>query len=119
MLTKTKQPELYRYWTQRDRTASIRLLRLVGEGHVYVKLSAPYRLSDRFPDYPDARPFHEALLRANPQPLMWGTDWPHPSIPGEIMPDDVHLLDLLCQWTPDEQVRRCILVDTPARLFGS
>jgi predicted TIM-barrel fold metal-dependent hydrolase len=50
---------------------------------------------------------------------MWGTDWPHPSIPGEIMPDDVHLLDLLCQWTPDEQVRRCILVDTPARLFGS
>src|SRR5262249_32383939 len=29
------------------------LLRFVGEGHVYVKLSAPYRLSDRFPDYPD------------------------------------------------------------------
>ena len=35
------------------------LLRLVGEGHVHVKVSAPYRLSTQFPDYPDARPFHE------------------------------------------------------------
>ena len=95
------------------------LLRVLGEGHVHVKLSAPYRLSDRFPDYPDARPFHEALLRANPQRLMWGTDWPHPSIPGEIMPDDGHLFDLFCEWTPDEQMRRCILVETPARLFGN
>ena len=28
------------------------LLRLVGEGHAYAKLSAPYRLSSQFPDYP-------------------------------------------------------------------
>src|SRR5581483_5658536 len=70
------------------------LLRLVGDGHVHVKVSAAYRLSGRFPDYPDARPFHDALLRANPERLVWGTDWPHPSIPGEVMPDDGHLLDL-------------------------
>ena len=95
------------------------LLRLVGEGHVHVKVSAAYRLSDRFPDYPDARPFHEALLRANPQRLLWGTDWPHPSIPGEVMPDDGHLFDLFWQWTPNEQARRCILAETPARLFGN
>jgi predicted TIM-barrel fold metal-dependent hydrolase len=50
---------------------------------------------------------------------MWGTDWPHPSIPGEIMPDDGHLLDLFCAWTPDETLRRMILVDTPTRLFGA
>ena len=31
VLTKTKQPELYRYWTQRDRAASVRLFRLVAE----------------------------------------------------------------------------------------
>ena len=67
-----------------------------------MKVSAPYRLSDRFPDYPDARPFHDALLRANPERLMWGTDWPHPSIPAEVMPDDGHLLDLFHAWTPDE-----------------
>lgn len=94
------------------------LLRLVGEGHVHVKLSAAYRLSDRFPDYADARPFHDALLRANPERLMWGTDWPHPSIAAEAMPDDGHLLDLFCAWTPDADKRRRILVKTPQRLFG-
>ena len=33
------------------------LLRLVGEGSVHVKVSAPYRLSTQFPDYPEARAF--------------------------------------------------------------
>jgi predicted TIM-barrel fold metal-dependent hydrolase len=94
------------------------LLRLVGEGHVHVKLSAAYRISAQYPDYPDARPFHDALLRANPERLMWGTDWPHPSIAAEVMPDDGHLLDLFHAWTPDAVARRRILVETPARLFG-
>ena len=95
------------------------LLGLVGEGHVHVKVSAPYRLSDQFPDYPDTRPFHDALLRANPERLMWGTDWPHPSVRAEVMPDDGHLLDLFCRWTPDEPTRRVILVEAPSRLFGN
>ena len=95
------------------------LLKLVGEGAVYVKVSAPYRVSQRFPDYADARALHEALLRANPERLMWGTDWPHPSIAAEVMPDDGHLLDLFMEWTPDEATRRQVLVETPQRLFGS
>ncbi len=95
------------------------LLKLVGEGRAYVKVSAPYRVSKLYPDYPEARALHEALLRANPEQLMWGTDWPHPSIAAEVMPDDGHLLDLFMQWTPDETARRKILVDTPQRLFGS
>lgn len=94
------------------------LLRLVGDGHVHVKVSAPYRMSSRFPDYPDVRPFHDALIAANPERLMWGSDWPHPSIPADVMPDDGHLLDLFHSWTPDEKMRNCILVDTPQRLFG-
>jgi 2-pyrone-4,6-dicarboxylate lactonase len=95
------------------------LLGLVGEGHVHAKVSAPYRLSDQFPDYPDARPFHETLLRANPGRLLWGTDWPHPSIRAEVMPDDGQLVDLFYRWTPDEPTRRLILVETPKRLFGN
>jgi predicted TIM-barrel fold metal-dependent hydrolase len=93
------------------------LLKLAGDGHAYVKLSAPYRISTQYPDYPDARPFHEALLRANPERLMWGTDWPHPSIPADVMPDDGHLLDLLFDWTADGAMRKTILVDTPTKLF--
>jgi predicted TIM-barrel fold metal-dependent hydrolase len=94
------------------------LLRLVGDGHVHAKLSAPYRLSTKFPDYEDAHAFHAALLAANPDRLVWGTDWPHPQIDAAVMPDDGHLVDLLLRWTPDPHDRRRILVETPARLFG-
>lgn len=94
------------------------LLRLVGDGDVHVKVSAPYRLSAQFPGYEDARAFHDALVAANPERLLWGTDWPHPSIAAEVMPDDGHLLDLFTAWTPSEVTRRRILVETPARLFG-
>ena len=95
------------------------LLRLVGDGTAHVKVSAPYRISTQFPDYADARALHEALVAANPERLMWGTDWPHPSIAADVMPDDGHLLDLFMDWTPDEAGRRNILVDTPRRLFGN
>jgi 2-pyrone-4,6-dicarboxylate lactonase len=94
------------------------LLRLVGDGDVHVKVSAPYRLSAQFPGYDDARAFHNALVAANPERLLWGSDWPHPSIAAEVMPDDGHLLDLFMDWTPSEATRQHILVETPARLFG-
>jgi 2-pyrone-4,6-dicarboxylate lactonase len=94
------------------------LLRLVGDGQVHAKLSAPYRLSEKFPDYADARDFHHALVGANPERLIWGTDWPHPQIGAAVMPDDGHLVDLFNAWTPDPRHRERILVDTPARLFG-
>jgi 2-pyrone-4,6-dicarboxylate lactonase len=94
------------------------LLRLVGEGYVHVKLSGAYRLSRQYPDYPDAEAFHHALVRANPERLVWGTDWPHPQIDAAVMPDDGHLVDLFHRWTPDAVHRQLILVDTPARLFG-
>ncbi len=93
------------------------LLKLAGDGHVHVKLSAAYRLSAQYPDYADAKAFHDALVAANPERLMWGTDWPHPSIAAEVMPDDGHLLDLFMEWTPDEATRRGILAETPERLF--
>jgi predicted TIM-barrel fold metal-dependent hydrolase len=93
------------------------LLSLLGDGGCWVKLSGAHRLSIAAPDYPDARPFHEALVRTNPDRLIWGTDWPHPRIEGE-MPDAGHLLDLFTEWTPDEAARRKILTDNPARLYG-
>jgi predicted TIM-barrel fold metal-dependent hydrolase len=92
------------------------LLRLLGEGGCWVKLSGAHRVSHVAPDYPDARAFHEALVAANPERLVWGSDWPHPRMEGE-MPDAGHLLDLFNEWTPDAPVRKRILVDNPARLY--
>jgi 2-pyrone-4,6-dicarboxylate lactonase len=95
------------------------LLRLVGEGRVYAKLSAPYRQADDVDVYAGVRPLHRALVRANPERLLWGSDWPHPPTPQRPhrMPDDGRLLDLLADWVPSAADRQRILVDTPAALF--
>jgi predicted TIM-barrel fold metal-dependent hydrolase len=91
--------------------------RLLAEGRLWVKVSGAYRISKRYPDYPDARAFHEALVAANPEQVIWGSDWPHPRLE-EAMPDDGHLLDLFNAWAPDAALRRKILVENPARLYG-
>jgi predicted TIM-barrel fold metal-dependent hydrolase len=92
-----------------------------------VKISGAYRSSKLAPDYPDVAPLAKALIEANPDRIVWGTEWPHPnSIPGkpitEVTPlfqiDDGRLLNQLLFWAPDAAVRKTILVDNPARLYG-
>ncbi len=92
------------------------LLRLLGSGKVWVKLTA-YRLSQVFPGYEDVRPLHDALIATNPDQLIWGSDWPHVHMTRD-MPDDGHLVDLFNEWVSDEGLRRKILVENPARLYG-
>lgn len=92
------------------------LLRGVGEGFLWSKLSGTYRLGATPPDYAEARPFHEALVRANPDNLVWGSDWPHPRPEGPT-PDAAELVRVFLDWTPVERDRQAILVDNPARLY--
>jgi predicted TIM-barrel fold metal-dependent hydrolase len=91
------------------------LVRGVGEGKLWAKLSGTYRLGATAPDYAQARPFHDALVAANPQNLVWGTDWPHPRPDGPV-PDAARLLQVFLDWTPDP-ARKAILADNPARLY--
>lgn len=103
------------------------LLALVRGGHAYVKISAAYRSSDAAPAYDDVAPLARALIEANPDRIVWGTDWPHPHAapPGvpldRIAPfydiDDGLALNQLGSWAPDTTMRRKILVDNPARLY--
>lgn len=84
----------------------------------WVKLCSFYRLSDvGHPSYADMAPFVRALVEAAPDRLVWGTNWPHPNH-RRHMPNDGDLYDVLFGWIADEGVRRKILVDNPARLFG-
>lgn len=92
------------------------LLRLLSEDGCWVKLSGAHRLSDAWPDYAPTRPFHQALVRTNPDRLVWGSDWPHPRMEAE-MPNAGQLLDLFNTWTDSAELRRKILVDNPARLY--
>ncbi len=92
------------------------LVRGVGEGRLWAKLSGTYRLGAKPPNYLEAKPFHDALVAANPANLVWGTDWPHPRPEGPV-PDAQRLLDVFLDWTSLAN-RRAILVDNSARLYG-
>jgi predicted TIM-barrel fold metal-dependent hydrolase len=105
------------------------LVEAVKSGKAYVKISGAYRLSNKGPDYPDAVPFAKALIAANADRLVWGTDWPHPNSvtppdkkPTDLTPlfqiDDGRLLNQLAVWAPDAATRKKILVDNPAKLYG-
>jgi D-galactarolactone isomerase len=95
------------------------LLRLLENGRTWVKLSAPYETSKKGPPlYPDVGALAKALVKAAPERCVWATNWPHPSVPRAQCPDDADLLDLLLDWAPDEAVRKKILVDNPATLYG-
>ncbi|HYM23095.1 MAG TPA: amidohydrolase family protein [Vicinamibacterales bacterium] len=105
------------------------LVGLVQSGRVYVKISGAYRCSVNGPDYADVAPFARALVSANPDRVVWGTDWPHPDssrVAGRtatdmapLLPiDDGRLLNQLAVWVPDAATRRRILVDNPRRLYA-
>lgn len=93
------------------------LRKYLSEGRIWIKISGAYRASEQYPDYGDARPLHEELVRTNPDQLLWGSDWPHPRL-ARNMPDTGHLLDLFNAWTPGAGLRQKILVENPARLYG-
>ena len=93
------------------------LERLVGRG-AWVKLSAPYEVSKvGAPNYDDVGTLAKALVKIAPDRMLWATNWPHPT-PGVPKPDDAWMLDMLLDWVPNEAVRRKVLVDNPARLYG-
>ena len=101
---------------------------LVKSGKAYVKLSNTDNLAQR-PDLSDMTMFAKALIEANPQRVVWGTAWPHPSAgavegrkPTDLaihrQVDDGRAINMLPVWAPDAATRRMILVDNPARLYG-
>ncbi len=105
------------------------LLILVKSGKAYVKVSGSADSVSTQPDLSDVAPFARALVAANPQRILWGTNWPHPGSnptpgrkPTDLAPhmrtDDGKVLNLLPVWVPDAATRRLILSENPARLYG-
>jgi predicted TIM-barrel fold metal-dependent hydrolase len=92
---------------------------------IYVKLSAPYRVS-KLPDYSDTDWLGRTLIQGAPDRMLWASDWPHTqTIPGRPLdqPTPFYRIDMpavmrrFVSWCPDETVRKMILVDNPARLY--
>jgi len=93
------------------------LLRLMKKGKAWVKLTGPYRITTAPLPYADTVPAAKALLEANPQRVIWGTDWPHVMLRG-TMPNDGALADVLGDWIPDAALREQVLAENPAKLYG-
>ena len=80
-------------------------------------------------DLRDAAPFARALIAANANQVVWGTDWPHPAHMhgpmGDAAPQiafrpvgNAALVTLFLEAAGDDATRRRILVDNPQRLYG-
>jgi D-galactarolactone isomerase len=101
-----------------DHPAVVALMRLVDSGRTYVKIASAYDSSRSGPpDYADLAPLVALLVRAAPERLIWASNWPHAALAVDQRPDDAAWLDLMSEWM-SEDVRRKMLVDTPATLFG-
>ena len=99
------------------------LVELVRSGKAYVKISVT---AGPRQNYGYFTPLAQMLIAANVDRILWGTNWPHPNSAGgsteRVTPlwpvDDGLVLNLLPAWAPDAAVRKKILVDNPARLYG-
>ena len=91
--------------------------RLIDKGRTWVKLSVTGDSSVVGPPtYADVNKVGEAYVRAAPERLVWGSNWPHPTDP--IKPNDATLFDLLMDWAPSDATRHRILVENPETLYG-
>jgi predicted TIM-barrel fold metal-dependent hydrolase len=92
------------------------LMDILRNGNFWIKLSAN-RVTKRYADYEDVRPFHDAMLNANPDRLIWGSDWPYLRM-YDNTPHVGWLIDKFDAWTGgDETLRRKVFVDNPKNLF--
>lgn len=124
IIGKIKVPVTIAHFAYQPATAGVSaagfqaLLNLVRDGNTFVKISGANRVSETdLPPYNDVKPLAEALIEANEDRIMWGTDWPHPN-KYEVNPNDGDLADAFAEWVTDDRLRQKILVDTAAKLYG-
>jgi predicted TIM-barrel fold metal-dependent hydrolase len=99
------------------------MVELVRSGKAYVKISVT---AGPRTDYSGFVPLAKALIAANVDRIVWGTNWPHPNSAGgsttRVSPlwqvDDGLVLNQLPLWAPDAATRKKILVDNPAKLYA-
>ena len=87
-------------------------------GRYWCKLSGADRNTRVGSPYADTEDFMRALVAANPDRLVWATDWPHLGHASDALPRDRVLLDLFERCVPDSDTRRRILVDNAVALYG-
>lgn len=101
-----------------DRQFGELLAILKNEVHAWINLYSFYQASEAGPpDYSDMVEVVGMIVETRPDHVIWGSNWPHGGIAVPI-PNDGDLLDFLLTAVPDETIRKQILSDNPARLYG-
>lgn len=114
--------------TRPDQTNGLALLGLLAMQHVWIKLSAPYRVStDPLATKPDPA-WLAAILDSAPDRCVWGSDWPHPppheqQLGGAVLAPYRNLrydtvVDDFIAATGSKELAEQILSDNPARLYS-
>ncbi|CAG8930620.1 unnamed protein product [Penicillium salamii] len=105
------------------------LIDLVRDGALFIKISAPYRVSKEGPEFHDLKPLVRAFMDANPKQIVWGSDWPHTPLmkvrsheealteSPYLEVDDLTWLRSLRRWLSDEEWHQ-VMVLNPQRLYG-
>ena len=71
------------------------VLKLIDNGRTWVKLSGAYQDTRTGPPtYADVSRVAQAYVKASPERMVWGSDWPHPTEKADAKPDDGVLFDL-------------------------
>lgn len=92
---------------------------LMRQGKAWVKISGVYTFgTNGAPSYPDAAALVQKYLKVAPDRLVWGTDWPHPTLAEGNKPDDAVLMDLIAGWLGSDRVRQQVFAANPTRLYG-
>jgi predicted TIM-barrel fold metal-dependent hydrolase len=98
--------------------AAYKIIRtMLDQGRTWMKLSGAYMETNiGAPTYADKVAVAQAYIKAAPERMVWGSDWPHPT--EKEKPNDATLFDLLVEWAPDAAQRQRILVSNPEALYG-
>jgi predicted TIM-barrel fold metal-dependent hydrolase len=94
-----------------------KVIELIKLGNFWVMLSLAEKISKAGPPWDDVVPIMRALIEAAPERVIWASDWPHP-VSTSRPPNEADLIELLYRATNNDEERRRILVDNPAKLFG-
>jgi predicted TIM-barrel fold metal-dependent hydrolase len=95
----------------------VALRKYLDNEHRWIKLSGVDRMmggTDKL--WSRALPHVRGLLAAAPDRAIWGSDWPHPNIHGDV-PDDTELLEFIEAVCGDIQTADAVLVHNPRRLY--
>jgi len=105
-----------------------RLLELLRYPHIWMKLSAPYRVSTNPMETHPNQAWLAAILAVAADRCVWGSDWPHTppheaqkgsEVPGRYRPLSYErLVDDFWTALPSSELAERIMSDNPARLYG-